>query len=63
MDLLDKAKLGELDSMLSFLKQLAMTMDSSRTSKVLFCCLIAKLEYCLIPVPQIRLFLLILYDD
>ena len=63
MDLPEKAKLGELDSMLSFLKQLVMTMENSTTLKVLFCCFIAKLEYCLIPVLRIRLFLSRLRDD
>ena len=63
MDLPDKAKLEELDSMLSSLKQLVMMMESSKTSKVLFCYLIAKLEYFLILVPRIRLFLLRMSDD
>ena len=36
MNLSDKAKLEELNSMRSFLKQQAMTKENNKTSKVLF---------------------------
>ena len=50
MDLSDKAKLGELDSTLSSLKQWAIMKENNKTLKVPYFYSIAKLEYYLIPV-------------
>ena len=63
MDLPVEAKLEELDSTLSSLKQRAIMKENNKTLKVPYFYSIAKFEYYLIPVLRILLFPLRLCDD